>query len=256
MKREFKNAVVKRPCREMVNGITTAALGKPDYEKALQQHCGYIEALKSCGLYVKILEADERFPDSTFIEDAALCTPYCAVITSPGAETRRGEIAGMRDVLKEFYKDIEEIKLPGTLEAGDVMMAGNHFYIGISARTNHSGAEQLIDILSKYNLTGSKVSLNEMLHLKTGLSYIENNNLLIYGEFLRNPEFEKFKRIVINPEEAYSANSVWVNGRVLVPAGYTGTKKKIEAAGYEVIEVDVSEFRKLDGGLSCLSLRF
>jgi dimethylargininase len=197
VKRIFKNAIVRKPCPQIVNGITTACLGTPDYYKALDQHTKYTEALKVCGLVVKVLEADEKYPDSTFIEDAALCTPECAVITNPGAETRKGEIAGMREVLKEFYTCIEEIKSPGTLEAGDVMMAGSHFYIGISERTNDNGAGQLIAILKKYGMTGSKVPLHEMLHLKTGLSYLEENNLLIYGEFLNNPEFNKFNRIVI-----------------------------------------------------------
>lgn len=240
----------------MVNGITSASLGKPDYELALKQHDNYISALEKCGLKVTVLDADENFPDSTFIEDAALCTPKCAVITNPGAQTRKGEISGMKEVLSGFYQIIEEIKSPGTLEAGDVMMAGDHFYIGLSARTNNSGADQLVAILNNYGMTGSKIPMNEMLHLKTGLSYLENNNLLIYGEFLKEKEFDRFNKIIISEEESYSANSVWINGRVLVPAGYKGTKEKVEAAGYEVIEVEVSEFRKLDGGLSCLSLRF
>ena len=256
MEKSFNYAVVRRPAESMINGITTASLGKPDYINALKQHDAYIDALEKCGLTVKVLKADENFPDSTFIEDAALCTPACAVITNPGAVTRKGEIAGMREVLSEFYDVIEEIHSPGTLEAGDVMMAGSHYYVGLSARTNNEGAEQLIAILNKHGMTGSKIPLNEMLHLKTGLSYIENNNLLIYGEFLREKEFDKFNKIIIDPEESYSANSVWVNGKVLVPAGFKGTREKIKTAGYEVIEVDVSEFRKLDGGLSCLSLRF
>ena len=240
----------------MVNGITSASLGKPDYELALKQHDSYIAALEKCGLNVKVLAADENFPDSTFIEDAALCTRARAVITNPGAPSRRGETAGMKEVLSGFYNIIEEIRSPGTLEAGDVMMAGDHYYIGLSARTNNEGADQLIAILNKYGMTGSKIPLKEMLHLKTGLSYLENNNLLIYGEFLREREFDKFNKIIVEEEESYSANSVWINGRVLVPAGFKGTAKKVERAGYEVIEVDVSEFRKLDGGLSCLSLRF
>lgn len=252
----FKNAIVKKPCSKMVNGITSASLGKPDYANALLQHENYVNALEQCGVKVTVLNPDENFPDSTFIEDAALCTPHCAVVTRPGAVTRRGETEGMKDVLKKFYNDIEEITEPGTLEAGDVMMAGTHFYIGISARTNDAGAEQLISILNRYGMTGSKIPLNEMLHLKTGLSYIENNNLLIFGGFLKNMEFDKFNKIVIDEAESYSANSVWVNEKVLVPYGYPGTKSKIKNAGYEVIEVDVSEFRKLDGGLSCLSLRF
>jgi len=256
MKRVFTNAIVRKPCPEMVNGITTAGLGIPDYQKALEQHGRYVDILKECGLHVTILDCDHNYPDSTFIEDVALCTSEFAIITNPGALTRNGEKQGMRQVLQEFYTLIEEIKFPGTLDAGDVMMAGNHFYIGISERTNHDGAGQLIDFLQKFNMTGSRIPLKKMLHLKTGLSYLEQNNLLISGEFIFNPEFEKYSRIVVDENEAYAANSLWINGKVLVPKGYHATKKKIEKAGYETIETDVSEFQKLDGGLSCLSLRF
>ena len=98
--------------------------------------------------------------------------------------------------------------------------------------------------------------MKEVLHLKTGLSYLENNNMLVCGEFLGRQEFQSFNTLEIDSDESYAANSIWVNGTVLIPLGYTNTRKTVEKAGYPVIEVDVSEFRKLDGGLSCLSLRF
>jgi dimethylargininase len=256
MDRIFRNAIVRKPCREMVNGLTTAELGKPDYIKALEQHSRYVDILKECGLQVSVLEADSNFPDSTFIEDVAICTPICAIVTNPGASSRNGEKHSIKPVLQNFYTAVEEIVDPGTLDAGDVMMVNNHFYIGISERTNHAGAEQLISILQKYKMTGSKVPLKEMLHLKTGLSYLEQNILLISGEFVHNPEFQKFSKITVDGNELYAANSLWINGTVLVPKGFDGTKNKIEKAGYKTIEVDVSEFQKLDGGLSCLSLRF
>lgn len=252
----FENAIVRKPCPSMIEGLTTANLGKPDYKKALKQHETYTEILESCGLNVEILKVDNRFPDSTFVEDVALCTPICAVITNPGAKSRRGEISEMREILGQYYNSIEEIKSTGTLDAGDVMMVENHYYIGISERTNEQGANQLIEILQEYGMNGSKVPLKDVLHLKTGLSYIENNNLLVSGEFTTTPVFEKFNKIEIAPEEAYSANSLWINGKVLVPKGFRGTVGKIKAAGYPVIEIDVSEFQKIDGGLSCLSLRF
>jgi dimethylargininase len=252
----YKNAIVRKPCKEMIYGITSAKLGKPDYQKAITQHKNYIQILKDCGLDVTILESDHRFPDSTFIEDVAICIPACAIITNPGALSRRDEKNEIKPVLKEFYKNIHEIALPGTLDGGDVMMVKNHLYIGISERTNLEGAQQLITIIEKYHYTGSVVPLNTMLHLKTGISYLEKNNLLVYGEFVDNPVFKEFNRIIIDTDEAYAANSLWINNKVLVPKGFPKTKKKIEIAGYETIEVDVSEFRKLDGGLSCLSLRF
>jgi len=252
----FRNAIVRVPCPSIINGLTSASLGKPDYKKALEQHSGYVEALRNTGLNVKVLKADNLHPDSTFIEDVALCTSDFAVITNPGAESRRGETRGIRQVLQEYFDAIEEIKSPGTLEAGDVMRAGNHFFIGISGRTNINGAEQLIHILEKYGMTGSTIILNMMLHLKSGCSYLENNNMLVCGELVVCPDLEKFNRIIVNPDESYASNSLWINGTVLVPDGFPETKERIEIAGYKTIILDVSEFRKVDGGLSCLSLRF
>lgn len=253
----FKNAIVRRPGNSLVNGITSAPeLGKPDYELAIKQHDAYIKALKSCEVEVTVLEADERFPDSCFVEDVAVCTKKFAVIANPGTPSRKGEEKEIIEVIKKFYNDIEYIKKPGTLEGGDVMMVKDHFYIGLSRRTNTEGAEQLIKALGKYGMSGSIIEMSVMLHLKSGLAYLEDNVLLITGEFINNLEFKKFNKIVIDEEETYSANCIRVNDYVLVPAGYPKTKEKIKAAGFKVIVVDTSEYRKVNGGLSCLSLRF
>ncbi|TFH21645.1 MAG: N(G),N(G)-dimethylarginine dimethylaminohydrolase [Bacteroidia bacterium] len=252
----FKNAIVRIPCPEMIEGLSSASLGKPDYKKALDQHASYVDALQSCGLEVKVLKADSRFPDSTFVEDVALCTPGCAIVTNPGAPSRNGEKQEMEPVLQAFYERMESITAPGTLDAGDVMMVGKLFYIGLSKRTNREGADQLIRILERYGMSGSTVPLNDMLHLKSGISYLEQNKLLVTGEFNDHPAFAGFQKIEVDPDEAYAANSLWINSAVLVPAGFPRTLKKIKQAGYQTIVLDVSEFRKLDGGLSCLSLRF
>ncbi|ATW26286.1 dimethylarginine dimethylaminohydrolase family protein [Candidatus Formimonas warabiya] len=252
----FKHAIVRKPCQAMIDGITTANLGTPDYELALKQHDFYVETLKKCGVEVTVLEADERYPDSCFVEDVALCTKKCAIITNPGAPTRKGEEEEMKEVLKRFYENMEFIQDPGTVEAGDIMMVGDHFYIGLSARTNQEGARQMIHILNKCGFTGSMVPLKEVLHLKTGLSYLENNHLLISGEFVEDPAFKEFHKIIVSEDELYTSNCIWVNDHVLIPAGFPKTLKEVEQLGYVVHEVDMSEFRKLDGGLSCLSLRF
>jgi len=252
----FTKAIVRTPGKSMVDGLSTAGLGLPNYELALQQHAAYIAALKACGLEVTVLPADEAYPDSTFVEDVALLTPRCAIVTNPGAESRRGETAAIKPVLEDFYADIEEIREPGRVEAGDIMMVGEHFYIGLSERTNQVGAEQMIGFLEKYGMSGSVVTLSEMLHLKTGVVYLEHNNLLACGEFLKKPEFQQFNILEIDESESYAANCIWVNGTVLMPKGYPKARKMIADAGYPIIEVDVSEFKKLDGGLSCLSLRF
>jgi dimethylargininase len=255
----FNNVIVRRPCRAMIDGITSAPeFGKPDYELALKQHDDYIEALKVCGVDVTTLDADERYPDSCFVEDVAVLAKNVAIVTNPGAASRNGEKDEIIDALKKFYSDdrIEYIKSPGTLDGGDVMMVGSHFYVGLSARTNREGADQFIKALEKHGYTGSMVEMKEVLHLKTGLAYLENNNLLVAGEFIEKADFRDFNKIIIDESESYSANCIWVNNKVLVPAGYLKAEKAIKNAGYDVITVDTSEYRKLDGGLSCLSLRF
>lgn len=252
----FTQAIVRTPCRSVVNGLSSAKLGRPDYQNALRQHAGYVEALGKCGLEVTVLPAEENFPDSTFVEDVALLTPRCAIVTNPGAQSRKGETRLILKTIRSFFPVVEMIEAPGTVEAGDIMAVGDHYYIGLSGRTNREGAEQVIAILGSHGFTGSMVELNEVLHLKTGLGYLDNNNLLACGELLAKPEFRKFNLLKVSQAEAYAANSVWINGKVLVPAGFPKTRALVESAGYEVLPVDVSEFRKIDGGLSCLSLRF
>lgn len=255
----FKHTIVRKPCRAMVDGITSAPeLGKPDYDLACKQHDNYIEALKQCGVDVTVLEADERYPDSCFVEDPALITKQCAIITNPGAASRNGEKDEIVGAVKKFFNDdvIEYIREPGTLEGGDVMMVGDHFYVGRSERTNEEGIRQLTEILEKYGMTCSEVKLDEMLHLKTGVNYLEDNNMLVAGEFVTKPEFEKYNRVEIPMEEAYAANCIWINGKVIVPEGFPRVLEAVKGLGYETILVDTSEYRKLDGGLSCLSLRF
>lgn len=256
---KFNNVIVRRPCRAVCDGITSAPeLGQPIYEKALAQHDKYIEALKKCGVEVTVLEADERYPDSCFVEDPALITRECAIITNPGAASRNGEKKEIIGAVRKFFPEdrIEYIKEPGTLEGGDVMMVGDTFYVGLSARTNAEGIKQLGEILNKYGMECVEVPLEKVLHLKTGVNYIENNNMLVSGEFITKPEFEKYNKIIIPEEEAYAANCIWVNDTVIVPEGYPAVLKAVQDAGYDTLVVDTSEFRKIDGGLSCLSLRF
>jgi dimethylargininase len=210
----------------------------------------------TCGLEVTILQPDHRYPDSIFVEDTALLTPQCAILTNPGAPSRKGETEGIASVIRKYYSNIEVIEPPGTLDAGDIMMVGSHYYIGLSDRTNMAGAEQIINILERYELSGSTVALQNVLHLKTGVSYLENENLLVSGEFINTEIFNSFNVIPVEPAESYAANSVWINGWVIMPAGFPNTLKSVKEAGYKVLEVNTSEFQKLDGGISCLSLRF
>lgn len=252
----FKNTIVKILSESYVNGLTTSDLGRPNLEIALEQHQAYIEALRKCGTKVTVLPGNIQYPDSTFVEDTAVLTPNFAVISNPGAISRNGEIHDMEPVIKSFYETIYYIKAPGTLDGGDILQIEDHFYIGISARTNHDGSEQLKQILEAEGYKGTIIELEQFFHLKTGITYLGNQTIVVAGEFIDHPEFNKYQKIVVPPEEEYAANCIRVNDYVILPAGYPVTKQKINDAGYQTIELEMSEFRKLDGGLSCLSLRF
>lgn len=252
----FKNTIVKTPGESFINGLTTSDLGRPDYEKALKQHEDYIDALKICEVEVMVLPGNPDFPDSTFVEDTAIVTPEFAVISNPGATTRNGEILDMEPTLKSYYENIYCIKSPGTLDGGDILQIEHHFYIGLSARTNLAGAEQLKRILESEKYAATIVQLEKFFHLKTGISYLGNDTIVVGGEFIDHPDFNSYNKIIVPPEEEYAANCIRVNDYVIIPSGYPKTKQKINEAGYQTLELDMSEFRKLDGGLSCLSLRF
>jgi len=251
----FKNVIVRKPGSTVVEGQTTSNLGLPDFEMAQVQHNEYIEVLKSTGVEVKILEASEAYPDSCFVEDPAVVTKDVAIVTNPGVDTRNGEKETIKEGLKDFFESYDYIT-EGTLEGGDVMQIDKHFYIGLSKRTNEAGAKQFIRIVEKYGYTGEIVVLKEMFHLKTGVNFIGDNTLLVAGEFITDPRFDSFKKLEINSDEMYAANCIRMNDYLVMPANFPKTKKQLEEAGFKIKEVHMSEFQKIDGGLSCLSLRF
>ena len=257
--KKFKNAIVRLPGHSISEGLLSNIYleGRPNYANAIVQHEQYVAALAKAGLDVTVLPACEDFASSVFIEDNALLTDKVAIISNPGAMTRNGEvrIPDLVPTLEKFYDNVERIT-EGTCEPGDIMMVGNDFYIGISKRTTRAGAENMAAILKKYGHNPIIVELKEMFHLKSGVNYLENNNLLVAGEFKENPLFDGFNKYEIPEDEMYAANCVWVNDYVLVPEGYPKVLKLVEDMGYTPIVLGVSELRKTNGGLSCISLRF
>jgi dimethylargininase len=252
----FRHAIVRRPGATFAQGLTSADLGPPDLARALAQHAAYVAALEGCGLAVTVLGADERFPDSTFVEDTAVVTDRGAVIARPGAPARQGEAEVMAPVLEKAVQPLARIQPPGTLDGGDVLQADDCFFIGLSARTNAAGAGQLLEILKGWGFTGTTVPLEGMLHLKTGVTYLGGGWLALTGELVKARPFRKFDTLIVPAEEAYAANCIRVNNRVLMPAGFSRTRTAFERAGFDTVALEMSEFRKMDGGLSCLSLRF
>lgn len=255
----FTRAIARKPASNFDTGLTTVSLGRPQFERVLQQYDAYCQALLDCGLKLQLLEAEERFPDSTFVEDTAVITPRGAILTRPGAESRAGEVDAIRASVLQHFPAPMSIDVPGTVDGGDICEAEDHFFIGLSLRTNEEGAHQLAAHLAALGYTSSVIDVRSMttiLHLKSGISYIGDNTLVVMEELAENDEFSKFNRIRVSVEESYAANCVRVNDRVLVAAGFPKLTAELRARGFSPLVLDMSEFQKMDGGLSCLSLRF
>jgi dimethylargininase len=252
-------AIVRPPSANFAAGLTNADLGAPDLASALRQHEAYCAALEQCGLALTRLEADEAYPDSTFVEDTAVLTEHCAILTRPGAASRAGEVSGIGTGLARFYSLIQSIQEPGTLDGGDVCQAGRHFFIGISERTNAAGAQQLAELLASSGYTSNFVDIrgiSGLLHLKSGLAYLGDNGLVVIDALVNQKEFRSYELVRVNAGDQYAANCVRINDRILVAAGYPAFEGKLRELGYQTIALEMSEFQKMDGGLSCLSLRF
>jgi len=260
----FKQAIVREPGSNFDEGLTSVALGVPVLERVLGQWEEYCAALESCGLLLTRLEADLAHPDSTFVEDSAVLTEHSAMLTRPGAASRLGEVAAIAPTVRRFYPEAAEIVAPGTLDGGDICEAGRHFFLGLSHRTNEEGARQLAAHLLKEGFSSSTVDVRGMtsiLHLKSGISYIGpgpagEDTLVVMEEMADWPEFAGYDLLRVSPEESYGANCVRVNGRVLVAAGFPNLTEELQRRGYDPLVLEMSEFQKMDGGLSCLSLRF
>jgi dimethylargininase len=251
----FKVAIARLPGENFADGLTTSNLGRPSYPLILEQHRAYVDTLRRLGLEVIVLPAEAHYPDAYFTEDTAIVTPHVAVITRPGAKARRGEEATIEPVLAR-YRPIERIAAPGTVDGGDVLMVENHFFIGLSERTNQAGAEQLGGALEKYGHTWEAVPVGAGLHLKSSVNYIGKNTLLLTQALVEYAGFAPYEKILIDPDEEYAANTLWVNDCLLTPRGFPKTRQKLSRLQLEIIELDVSEVRKMDGGLTCMSLRF
>jgi dimethylargininase len=239
--------------------LTTAGLGPPNLEQALEQHERYCAALESCGVELTRLAPEPCYSDSTFVEDAAVLAPRCAVITRPGAISRRGETKAVRKALGRFYKTFHEIEAPGTVDGGDVCEAGERFFIGISERTNEEGARQLAGFLSSAGYTSTFIDVRGsagLLHLKSGLAYLGDGWLVVDEALAGLKEFSDYRLLQVEPAEKYAANCVRINDHVLLASGYPKIEAALGGIGMNVVALDMSEFRKMDGGLSCLSLRF
>jgi dimethylargininase len=256
---QFTRAIVRPPAATFAGGITSSGLGPPDLPLALEQHEGYCGTLERLGVSLVRLAPDPQFPDSTFVEDAAIVTARGAILTRPGAASRAGETAAMGAALGRWFPELDGITAPGTLDGGDICEAGAHFFIGISARTNSEGAAQLAAWLARRGFGSSVIDIRGMpglLHLKSGLSWLGGRRLLAVGEIAGHEALGGWEVVRVPDGEDYAANCIRVNGALLVAGGFPATGSLLGGLGYDVVTVEMSEYRKMDGGLSCLSVRW
>ncbi len=255
----FHHAIVRTPGPNYADGLTRVDLGAPSLALTLAQHARYCEALEQAGLELTVLPADPRFPDGTFVEDTAIVVAEGAILTRPGAPSRLGEAEAIAPALRRHFPGMATISAPGCVDGGDICEAGRHVFIGLSHRTNEEGARQLAAWLATHGYTSATVDIRAMdsiLHLKSGIACLAGGRLLLIPELAAHPAFAGFDRVLVEADEIYAANAVQVNDRVFVASGYPKLAATLRSLGYRLVELDMSEYAKLDGGLSCLSLRF
>jgi dimethylargininase len=256
----FRNAIVRPPAPSFADGLTTQELGTPDVKKALAQHEAYCRALEDFGLALMRLPADPRFPDSTFVEDTAVITARGgAILTRPGAPSRAGEVEGIEGALAARFPKLRQIEAPGTVDGGDVCEAGEHFFIGVSRRTNEEGGRQLAGLLAADGYTSSLYDIrgtDEILHLKSGIAWLGGKTLVAIESRAEDPAFRGWDLIRVPKGEEYAANCILVNDAVFFAEGFPLLERALRERGYRLTILPMSEFQKMDGGLSCLSLRF
>lgn len=252
----FTNAIVRTPCPNFADGLTTSGhLGNPDFDLMLSQHEAYVEALRGLGLTVDVLAEQPAYPDAHFVEDTAVVCDEVAVITNPGAPARNGEQVTVEPALAA-YKPVARIEAPGTLDGGDVLQVGKRFFVGLSERTNAEGAKQFARIVAEHGYETTTVPVGEGLHFKSGVNHIGGDRLLVTPDFANCKELAGFRLFVTPAGEDYAANTLLINRTLITPKGFPGVRAILDATGLSVIELDMSETRKMDGGLTCLSLRF
>ena len=256
---KLTHALVRPPPATFAAGITSSGLGPPDLALALEQHEAYCRTLERLGLSLVRLPPDPEFPDSTFVEDAAIVTSNGAILTRPGAPSRTGEVASLGAALGRWFPQLDRITPPGTVDGGDVCEAGPHFFIGLSQRTNPEGAAQLAAWLAGRGFESSAIDIRKlpgMLHLKTGLSWLDGRCMLAWGALAGHETLRGWEVVEVPKGEEYAANCVRVNQAVIVAQGFPETAALLRGLGHDVLAIDMSEYRKMDGGLSCLSVRW
>ncbi|NIP18089.1 MAG: dimethylargininase [Xanthomonadales bacterium] len=246
---------ITRKISPAMNDCELTCLERTDIDIALaaRQHARYTDALQSLGCEIVELEAEADLPDSVFVEDTALVLDEAAILCRPGATSRQPEVAAVAAELRK-YREIVPITAPGTLDGGDVLVAGRDIFAGLSSRSNPRGIGQLGEIAGGHGYRVKAVPVDGCLHLKSAMSLVAPATLLLNPDWVDPGAFDGYELIEVSVDEPHAANVLLVNGTVIMPAAFPRTKEILEQQGIGTLPVDVSEVQKAEGGVTCCSL--
>lgn len=226
-----------------------------DVARARMQHHAYLRALESVGCNVQILPEEREMPDSVFVEDVAIVLDEVAVLTRPGALSRRSEVASVADLLRH-HRPLHAIEAPATLDGGDVLHMGRTLYVGRSARSNPDGVAQLRELLIPYDYAVDGMPTRDCLHLKSAVTALSDDSVLLQPAWVARTQFAKFRVIEVDPAEPHAANVLRIGDALIMPVSFPRTRQRLLDAGFKVTAVDVSELQKAEGAVTCCSLVF
>jgi dimethylargininase len=253
----FSHAITRRPAASIAAGLRAVDTGPPDLSRMQAHHADYVAALSATGATVIVLDPAEDFPDSVFVEDTALCLPEGAVVLRPGAPSRLGEAALMAPHLAALYARVVAIEPPGFIEGGDILVTGREILVGRSARTDAAGIAALAALVAPWGHRLREVATPPgVLHFKTDCALLDAETILATDRLAASGCFAGYRVIAVAEGEEPAANVIRFNDVVLVPEGFPRTADRLAAAGYDLRVIGNSECARLDGGMSCLSLRF
>ena len=251
---EVRTAVTRQVSAAMMRcELTHLSRTQIDIGRAREQHRAYEQALRTLGCRIEQLPEEPALADSVFVEDTAIVLDEIAVVTRPGALSRRAETASVADALGK-YRDVQHIGAPGTLDGGDVLRVAQTIYVGLSGRSNRSGIEQLDSIVARFGYRVEAIAVRGCLHLKSAVTQVGSELLLINPEFVDPDRFAGFDWIAVDPAEPLGANALLIDEAIIYPASKPRTAERLGRGGIRVHTVDVSELEKAEGAVTCCSL--
>ncbi len=252
----FTRAISRKPARSCVDGIRAVDRGAPDHSLFQEQHAAYVAALETAGVSVTLLEPEEAFPDSVFVEDPALCLPEGAILLRPGAASRAGEATTMASALDNAFETVRHLEV-GTIDGGDILTTETEVILGLSERSSHEGADALGRILADWGQSLRVADTPDgVLHFKSDCAILDAETILATPRLAASGAFSDYRVIETAAGEEATANAIRINDHIFLDDRFPQTADALDKAGYALVPLNISEAAKLDGGLSCMSLRF